>query len=252
MAQQTTINGASVSVTLPSEKQSSVGGFADMILVSADYDATASATDVATATSGWTRDRVDTQGSNVLRTAKFKKLCTTTGSGGENPTVTGPGQDAVYTTHVMANHGCTNVSDFTWQAPANNTTGNADPPASGTLTSGLTYSVLAQCNVDFSATGNTVSAGPSGYVGVAVTKSASSTSSCGVGSACKRVVGAGSTENPGTFTNTSRPWLAYTGALKGRVVPPTVFEKLGAEDVDDLKFGPTDESAAYVGAVQTW
>lgn len=106
-------------------------------------------------------------------------------------------------------HGVTQTSDIIVAAQATGASGNADPPSAdgGSVNDWL---AMAHCTVDMTATGDSISAAPTNYTtGAVLTKSASSTSSVGLGVAYRELT-ATQTENPGTFTNTSRAWQAKT------------------------------------------
>ena len=107
-------------------------------------------------------------------------------------------------------HSVTNVStDIVIPAAATASTGNANPPASGTVTS-RDWLAIAACGVDLTASGDSVSAAPTNYTtGAVLTKSASSATSVGLGVG-HRALTAATSEDPGTFTNTSQAWIAKT------------------------------------------
>jgi hypothetical protein len=125
----------------------------------------------------------------------------------------------------VGTHGVSDVStDIVIPAAATSTTGNADPPASGTVAS-KDWRAIAVCAADFTNAGDAISAAPTNYTtGAVLTKSASSTSSVGLGVG-HRALTAATSEDPGTFTNTSRPWIAKTLLVPppaaGQAVSPT-------------------------------
>lgn len=98
-------------------------------------------------------------------------------------------------------------------AATNGSSTNANPPSDTFAGGSANYVVIAAAGFDGNANGTRVSAKPSGYesfyhngfraaTGVAV----------GLASADKRVTG--TSEDPGTFTNTSEQWAALTVSLK--------------------------------------
>lgn len=109
----------------------------------------------------------------------------------------------------VGTHRVTNVStDIVIPAAATGTTGNADPPNSGTVVSDV-WLAIAACAVDLTAAGDSISAYPANYGNGVLTKSASSTSSVGLGVGHLALT-ATTAENPGTFTNTTNAWIAKT------------------------------------------
>jgi hypothetical protein len=111
---------------------------------------------------------------------------------------------------TVGTHAVVDVStDIVIPAAATSATGNADPPASGTVAS-ADWLAIAACGTDFTNAGDAISAAPTNYTtGAILTKSAASTSSVGLGVG-HRALTAATSEDPGTFTNTSRPWVAKT------------------------------------------
>lgn len=120
-------------------------------------------------------------------------------------------------------HGVADIAqDIQTITAATGASGNADPPAIINKW-GRDWLAIAVCAVDMTATGDSISAQPSGYDATNVlTKSASSTSSVGLGVAHKALTSA-SSEDPGTFTNTSRAWVAKTLLVPPAGEPPKGF-----------------------------
>jgi hypothetical protein len=157
-----------------------------------------------TPSTGWTAIHSQVQGSNVLKLAVMARMAD--GGANDNLTITGAAQDYCVTTHRIVDHGAVNVADIT-VGSAVGTTGNADPP---NVDAGAArhFLWLTAAAVD-ATTGNTITGVPTGYTQVGTTlTSASSTSSCLLAVAQKTADT--QTENPGTFTNTSRPWIGVT------------------------------------------
>jgi hypothetical protein len=196
--------GAANAQTLPTGSASG-----DLILVWVTNDNPA-ATNI-TASTGWaTIFHTAEAGSTAIKHACFGRVL----DGGANDTLTisGAAQDYCVSSALVRNHSVTNANIATSikvGTAATATTGNANPPS---LNTGTTNGWLwfASCGVDFT-TGNTISADPSTYTNVDNRTSASSTSSCGQRVA--RLAARAQTEDPGTFTNTSRAWVANTIAI---------------------------------------
>jgi hypothetical protein len=198
-------NAAATAVTLPA---TIVTG--DLLLCFDTMDA--GTADPSTTSPGWSRISAETAGSNVLRFAVFAKI-----AGASNTLdLVGQNQDASIVTLAIQDHGVSaTFAELVLIAAATGTTGNANPPTTGTLAV-KDWLVVAACGIDMTATGDALSAQPSGYTDIQRFKSASSTSSCATGVAVKALTG-GTVDDPGTFTNTSRNWIAKTIA-----VPPAV------------------------------
>lgn len=198
-----TTNGTSATSVAVNVPTHSVG---DLLIALCAHD-NPGATAVATVSTDWVRLYHETQGSNVLRLTAFAKIAT----GSDALQVTGAAQDYAIDCLAIANHGVTTLAtDIKWSAPASATTGNANPPSldAGSVRDWLD---IAHCAIDMTATGDTLSAVPASYTESARLKSANSTSSTAVGVAWRQV--STQTEDPGTFTNTSRPWIAATLAI---------------------------------------
>jgi hypothetical protein len=201
-------SGASTPVNLPG---TIVTG--DLLVAVATSDAPGT-TETATISTGWVRTSHETQGSNVLRHSTFMKIADATNA----LTLTGAAQDVSVVCAAIQDHGVTAplFAQVIMATAATGTTGNADPPATGTIAS-MEWLVMATCGIDMTNSGDTLSAQPSTYTDIGRNKSASSTSSCACGMAVKAVTG--TSENPGAFTNTSRPWIAKTLAIPPFVAP---------------------------------
>lgn len=165
-----------------------------------------------TVSTGWTLLSAQTQGSNVI-TANIAARVLDGTTGNNILSVSGTAsQDYVVLGVCIAagDHGVTTVAtDMPTTGAVSSTNGNADPPLP-TYGTSKDWLVLAAAVVDLT-TGNTITAAPTNYDMVQNQVSASSTTSVATAVASRRVTT--STENPGTFTNTSRPWIAYTLAV---------------------------------------
>ena len=187
----------------------------DLVIYVAGVDNT-STTDI-TGSTGWTAGTTVTQGSNVIKGRIFARVLD--GTTGDNIlSVTGPTQDYAIAAHRIASgqHGLTNATLAAWLAghvtSTTGVSGNADPPNLGSLTS-KNYLLLTAAIID-ATTGNTISAVPTGgYTSRENRTSASSTSSVVLRTATRETSTPITSENPGAFTNTSRPWIAFTIAV---------------------------------------
>jgi hypothetical protein len=112
------------------------------------------------------------------------------------------------TESVLSAHRCYRItghgSTVTGSAIGSGTSGNADPPSVTQSGSAQDTLFIAACTVR---TATAPSAAPSGYSNLYT----QSVSSCSVGVA--EFTANATTENPGTFTNTSVQWGAYTLAI---------------------------------------
>jgi hypothetical protein len=189
--QNSTSLGAGFSVTMPTH----VTG--DLILIFVAHD-------TATVTSTFSSVFTSTLNSSSL--SCFGKIAA---SAGETATVTGTANDYVILALSVQAHGATSLGNVLAGTVATSASGNADPPslATGTTRDWLWFSC---CAVDLT-TGNSISAVPANYTQLSITKSANSTSSVGLGVGWQALGGA--TEDPGTFSNTSRAWVAETIAV---------------------------------------
>lgn len=148
---------------------------------------------------------------------------------------------------TVGTHRVSNVStDIVIPAAATGTSGNANPPTSGTVASD-DWLAIAACAVDLTASGDSVSAVPSTYNATNVlTKSASSTSSVGLGVAHK-ALSAATSEDPGTFTNTTNAWIAKTLLIPSTTYTGTVAVTLDA--VTSSASGTVTTPAQFTAAV---
>jgi len=107
-------------------------------------------------------------------------------------------------------HGVVNpATDIVMATAAAGATGNANPPSLNAFLA-KDWLAIAIAAVDLTATGSSITAAPTNYTtGAILQKSASSTSSVALGVGY-RALSASTTEDPGTFTNTSGVWLAKT------------------------------------------
>lgn len=178
----------------------------DLLLAFAANDTTTTAW-TASPGNGWTQLSDEVQGA-THRLAVYALIAD--GSDGLSIAATNNNDYSVAVVAItVGTHGVTNVlTDIVIPAAATNTTGNADPPSANGGSS-KDWLAVAACACDFTNAGDSVSAQPSTYTTGVLTKSAASTSSVGLGTAHKEL-SAATTEDPGVFTNTSRPWIAKT------------------------------------------
>jgi len=194
----------------------------DLLLAFASGDTTTTAW-TASPANGWTRLSNELQGT-TNQLAVYAKVATGTDTLSIAAT-NAQDYSVVMVAITTGTHGVSAVStDIVIPAAATASTGNADPPNSGTVAS-KDWLAIAACGLDFTATGDSVSAYPSTYSAGVLTKSASSTTSCGLGVGHKALTAATS-ENPGTFTNTSRPWVAKT-----LLIPPVTSATVTATSI---------------------
>lgn len=199
-------SGTSVSVTLPT---GSTAG--NLIIVAYTQD---SATTAPSPSAGWT-----TIGNGAISTLGYHYIFARVLTGGaqDSLTVTASNNDFAHAVLRITGHRvATPSTDIFIDGTATASTGNADSanltPAGGAQD----FLWITTCGIDMSATTNTLTAAPANYTtGAILVKSASSTSSCATGLGYRQLNAA--SENPGAFTNTSRPWRAYTIAI-----PPNI------------------------------
>jgi hypothetical protein len=131
-------------------------------------------------------------------------------------------------------HGVTDVNtQIVIPTAATSATGDADPPASGTVAA-RDWLAIAACGCDFTNAADAITAPPTNYTtGAVLTKSASSTSSVGLGVG-HRALTAATSEDPGTFTNTSRPWIAKTLLIPPPALPSGFPVLLGGRSMRQL------------------
>lgn len=197
----------------------------DLLIAFAACDSTGTAW-TASPGNGWAQ-LSDEANSTLIRLAVYALIA----DGSDGLSIAGPNNQDYSCTIVaiqVGTHGVSNVTtDIVIPAAATGASGNADPPTSGTV-SARDWLAVAACAVDMTATGDSISAQPSGYNATNVlTKSASSTSSVGLGVA-HRTLTAATSEDPGTFTNTSRAWIGKT-ILVPDFVPsvPAIYPIMG-------------------------
>jgi hypothetical protein len=170
------------------------------------------------ASTGWEASSQITQGSNVIKGRVFARKLT--GTTGDNIlSVTGAAQDysIVGGRIPAAEHNVTDVASWATNMVAgfaSTSNGNANPPNLAPAAGSDEYLWITAAIID-ATTGNTISADPTDFSAGANVTSASSTSSCVTRVATRRHTAA--SLDPGTFTNTSRPFIAFTMA-----VPPAV------------------------------
>lgn len=169
------------------------------------------------ASTGWTLIDNTTYTGDIIRGAWAARIL----DGGANDTFspTGAAQDyaCVGTIFPKGTHSCTDVTTLVHGTPATALSTSPDPPS---VTATANSLVLVGCVVDMT-TGNTVTVVPANYARLATLganglKSANSTSSVGVGFACRPIIVAG-TENPGVFTCSSQEWIAFTLVIPGAI-----------------------------------
>lgn len=168
---------------------------------------------------GWTPLSPITQGANVVKGLIAARVLDGT-TGNNILSVSGATQDYVVQMIRVPSgqHGCTNADLATSLAIAN------AQGASGSINPASLNTGSAKDRVWFVAgildctTGSTISAVPANYTSVLDVVSANTTSSVRVHTA-RRSLTATQTEDPGTFTNTSRNWIAYTIAVPPYTAP---------------------------------
>ena len=173
------------------------------------------------AASGWTElFTIANPTSPPVRLSCWGKIA----AGGDTLTVTTAptsSQDYVVTILRITGHA---VTDLLWSIKKatmfSSASGNADPPSlDATMSQGWEW--LSVAAVDMTNAADAVTAVPTNYTLVGThQKSAASTSSVGLSVARRDLVA--QTENPGTFTNTSRAFVAATLAIPSTTVPAAV------------------------------
>jgi hypothetical protein len=209
----TTLNGAAgLAVNMPAGV---VPGDLLLVAVSADMN---NKVGVTVGSAGWTKVFDAMRGTDVVRLTVFAKLATgndsfiTTTSFTPNTFA----EDVVAQSLRITNHGVTNVATgLQGLTSANAVSGNANPPSTGTLASG-NWLVLALAAPNFTSQSDNLSRVPAGYTEITRTKSTNkSTSAASLGVAYKTLSNATS-EDPGTFGNSSRSWIAGTIAIPAK------------------------------------
>ena len=183
----------------------------DLIIVHVNSDLNGAAGAI-TASAGYpaVTNGAQTQGTTVIGCNVFARVLD--GSGSDALTVSGAAQDYVVNVIRITDHGVTQatINSTLFLTGTTGTTGNANPPIVNPATSN-TWLWLAAMTLDLT-TGNTITVAPSGYTMAENHVSASSTTSVAGAVAYKRSAAATS-EDPGTFTNTSRAWIALSIAV---------------------------------------
>jgi len=214
--------GADEAITMPSGI--AVG---DLLLCFATVDAPTAgdsiALDAGAASQEWTTLHQSAgPGTNVMRGAVFGKIA----DGSDTLTLDAAAQD--YDAYVVCikDHGITNISQLVNGAspnlliPATGTTGNANPPSVDLgRVEGMLW--LAVAMVD-ATTGNTISGVPSGYTALGTTLTSASSTSSVLMQIARLESSSDQSEDPGTFTNTSRNWIAYTVGIPYKPAPQSV------------------------------
>lgn len=180
-------------------------------------------TTAITVSTGWTPLNPITQGTNVVKGLIAARVLDGT-TGNNILSVSGATQDYVVQLIRVPSgqHGCTNADLATSLAIA------TAQGASGSINPASLNAGSAKDRVWFVAgildctTGSTISAIPANYTSVLDILSANTTSSVRIRTA-RRDLTATQTEDPGTFTNTSRNWIAYTIAVPPYVAPWQTF-----------------------------
>lgn len=171
------------------------------------------ATNLTAGSTGWVSSAI--AGTTGMETRLYGRVMT--GLTGDNIlSVTGAAQDWVALPMAIKDHGLDAAGLSTWftnlVSSATGTSATADPPSETAATSAGQL-VLAWAALDMGAAGDLITLPPANYAGISYRKSAASTSSCGAMASYRHVNG--TTENPGTFTNTNVAWHAWTA-----MVPP--------------------------------
>jgi hypothetical protein len=211
----------------------------DLLLIIASSDTTTA----PTTPTGYTLIDGGTISTGTGRLDVFARIAT---AANETVTYGGVAQDIVLIMGRIpaAQHGVVNVATDIFKQTAATGSGNADPP-SITVGSAKDWLAIAAVCIDQLTAANTLTASPAGYTTVTLTESASSTSSVFLGVATK-ALSAATTENPGTFTNTSANWRALTFVIPPFV--PVTQAKFEAALADDFT-GTTIDTAKWAGGV---
>lgn len=189
----------------------------NLILVLVVHDSTT----MPTASTGWTA--LTAGETNSGYTARwFARVL----DGGANDTLTvsGAAQDHISAMLRITGHGVSNAalpSAIRFATPVNTGTATTtpDPPAAN-ISDARDWLIIAATTFETTATGQSVSAAPTNYTTNALVgttyRSANSTSAVALGVGFRQLTNS-SAENPGTFTSTSRPYIAYTLAVSPAV-----------------------------------
>lgn len=195
----------------------------DLVLYFVSNDNTS--TTAITASAGWTAitNGAQTEGSNAHKSNVFARVLDGT-TGSNILSVSGAAQD--YTCigvlikasdHVVVQGSENSLIQCT--GITNTSSVQIDPPNENAGVSD-DYLWLAWGCIDAQATGDNITAPPTNYTMLQVSKSASSTSSSVAALAYRRLTA--SAESPGTFTNTSRPVIGLTVAIPPAGGPVTL------------------------------
>lgn len=232
IAASNTIQGTSLGTNRAVTKPASTTG--DLVLVFVAHDQPS--TTAITASTGWTAvGTAQVQGTNVIKAAVFGRVLD--GSGSDTLTISGTTQDYVISCLVVvaAEHRYTNatINTIPVAAAVSSTNGNGDPPSLTPSGGSDDYLWIVADVVDQTAT-SAITAVPANFTQVTnATSSAGSTTAVIMATAYRRFTG--STLDPGTFTNPSRPWISYTIAIQppsaggtGSVVINNTFNPVAA------------------------
>jgi len=235
----TSLSGAS-NFTLPSGAATG-----DLVLYFVSCDNTS--TTAISASTGWATVDAQIITSNVHRASVFARVLT--GTGGDN--ILNPNGAAQDYTCIgvcidATQHPFTTSTDLTSAlfdaGTFSASNGSANPPNSNPGTSD-DYLWLTYACIDKSAAGNSITAPPTNFTSIATSDSAASNSSSFAMLAQRRTTA--SSQDPGTFTNTSRPWIAFTLAIS----PPASGDQTWTGSTATVLMSGV--SGAFV-ADQTW
>lgn len=201
--------GASNAVTLPS------GVVTGNLLLAIATNDNPSTTDISTPSSDWVRIHHQVQGSNIVKMAVFAKVAT----GSDSFAVSGAAQDYTVSIHRIQDHAVVDpLFDILVASFASTSNGNVNPPNLN-LIAARHWLILAAAGVD-ATTGNTITGVPSTYTQIGSTLTSASSTSSVLQAVAQKNVNATS-EDPGTFTNTSRPYIGITIGIPYDVVVPS-------------------------------
>lgn len=221
--QQGTNLSTAANLTLPSGAASG-----DLVLYFISSDNTGGT--AITASTGWTEILSSTITSNVHGGKVFARVLDgTTGDNILNPNGAAQDYTAIGVRIASGDHPWTTSSNlataFASLAAITNSASNGSPdPPNLSPGSSNDYLWLAWGVIDKSASGNSISANPSNHTLVQTSDSAASTTSSYARLTYRKTT-AGS-EDPGTMTSTSRPWIAATIAI-----PPPSFDGIATPAV---------------------
>jgi hypothetical protein len=205
----------------------------DLLLAFCSNDAPSA---TITASAGWPEINQQVITGNVHRMAVFGRIA----DGGANDalSLSGTAQDYCAGILRVVNHGVASVtSDIKVAGTFNATAGAINPPSLAAGSSQAWLWLSSGC-VDMTNAGDTLTTSPTNYTQVINLKSASSTTSSGMAVSSRGLTT--STEDPGAYTNTSRPWIGITLAIPPFVpaVTLTVNNAAHLHSADNVVLSP--------------